>query len=137
MIMVIVNQFSKAFKFITCNSKINSQGVARHFQDWVFVLYRMPQIVISNKGPQFASKFMKDLWAMLGITRNMSTAYHPQTNGQTECVNQEIKQYLRIFINYQQSDWAEWLFLAEFSYNNCVHLATRQSPFFVNYGQHP
>jgi len=65
------------------------------------------------------------------------TTYHPQTNGQTEWVNQELKQYLRLYYNYQQNDWAEWLSIAEFSYNNQIHSSTGWSPFLVNLGHHP
>jgi len=68
---------------------------------------------------------------------NPSTAYHPQTDGQTERMNQEIKQYFRLFINYRQNDWFDWLSTAEFSYNDKVHSSTGSSPFFINYGRHP
>ena len=74
---------------------------------------------------------------MLGMKQNLSTAFHPQTDGQTEQMNQPIEEYLRIFINHRQDDWSSWLALAEFTYNNRVHSATKQTPFFLNYGQHP
>ena len=80
---------------------------------------------------------MKELYKLLGIQVNFTTAYHPQTNGSTERVNQEIENYLRIFINYHQSDWDEWLPLAEFAYNDRVHSATGVSPFFADSGRHP
>src|SRR3978361_2375953 len=80
---------------------------------------------------------MSDLFMLLGMQQNLSTAYHPQTDEQTEHVNQEIKQYLRIFINHRQSDWSEWLSLAEFSYNDKVHMSTGHLPFYLNSGQHP
>ena len=67
----------------------------------------------------------------------MSTAYHPQTDGQTEHVNQDIEQYLQLFINYRQDDWADWLSIAEFSYNNRAHTSTNHSPFYLNYGRQP
>ena len=66
-----------------------------------------------------------------------STSYHPQTDGQTEQVNQEIETYLRIFINHQQDDWVSWLPLAEFCYNNHIHASTHHSPFEVDSGRHP
>src|SRR3954468_23146863 len=83
------------------------------------------------------SKFIQSLYQMLEVKGNPSTAYHPQTDGQTERVNQEIKRYLQIYINHHQTDWAEWLFIAKFLYNDKVHSSTKQSPFFVNHGQHP
>jgi hypothetical protein len=80
---------------------------------------------------------MKDLHKLIGIEKNLSTAFHPQTDRQTERINQEVEQYLRLFINHQQTDWNTWLSCAEFLYNNKVHSSTGFSPFFVNYGQHP
>ncbi|KAL5519677.1 hypothetical protein ACEPAH_1360 [Sanghuangporus vaninii] len=80
---------------------------------------------------------MKELYKLLHIEGNPSTAYHPQTDGQTERVNQELEQYLRLYVNHRQSDWADWLALAEFAYNNREHSATKLSPFFVNSGVHP
>ena len=75
---------------------------------------------------------MRDFYRMVGIEGNPSTAYHPQTDGQTERLNQEIEQYLRLFIDHHQSDWAEWLSLAEFAYNNKVQSSTGHSPFMVS-----
>src|SRR3954469_12552297 len=97
----------------------------------------MLEMVVSDQGPQFVSKFIQSLYQMLEVTGNPSTAYHPQTDGQTERVNQEIERYLQIYINHHQTDWVEWLSIVEFLYNDKIHLSTRQSPFFVNHGQHP
>ena len=80
---------------------------------------------------------MKELYRLLGIEANYTTAYHPQTNGQSEQTNQEIEHYLRLFINYHQSDWHEWLPLMEFVYNDRVHSATKTTPFFADNGRHP
>ena len=75
---------------------------------------------------------MKELNEILGIKTKLSTAYHPQTDGQTEQVNQEIEQYLRMFVSHRQNDWPEWIACAEFAYNNKIHTATHISPFFAN-----
>lgn len=80
---------------------------------------------------------MKDLYRLLDITPNASTAFHPQTDGQTERVNQELEGYLQIFINHHQTDWSDWLPLAEFTHNNRVHSATGKSPFMIMYGRNP
>ena len=80
---------------------------------------------------------MKELNDVLGIKTKLSTAYHPQTDGQTERINQEVEQYLRLFISHCQNDWPEWIAGAEFTYNNKVHTSTRVSPFFANYGLNP
>ena len=74
---------------------------------------------------------------MLGIDSKLPTAFHPQTDGQTERVNQELEQYLRMFIDYRQEQWPDWLGIAEFTYNNKVHSSTKMSPFKANYGQDP
>jgi hypothetical protein len=80
---------------------------------------------------------MQYLNNLVRIKSNLSTAYHPQMDGQIEWMNQEIEQYLRLLINHRQSDWAKWLSCAEFSYNNKVQLSTGFSLFYINYGRHP
>jgi hypothetical protein len=80
---------------------------------------------------------MRELNRLLGTEMNPSTAFHPITDGQTERMNQEIEKYLRIYVNYRQSDWAEWLALAEFTHNDKASSSTSMSPFFVNTGYHP
>ena len=77
---------------------------------------------------------MKDLYRLLDITPNASMAFYPQTDGQTERVNQELKGYLCLFMEYRQTDWSDWLPMAEFTHNNRVHSATGKSPFIVLYG---
>jgi len=80
---------------------------------------------------------MKELNCMLGIETKLSTAFYPQTNGQMERMNQELEQYLRMFIDHRQEQWPEWLGMAEFAYNNKVHAETKVSPFKANNGQDP
>ena len=74
---------------------------------------------------------------MLEIKSKLSTAFHPQTDGQTERVNQELEQYLRIFIDHRQEQWPNWLGTAEFTYNNKIYSSTKTSPFKANYRQDP
>jgi len=88
---------------------------------------------VSDRGPQFAAELTKELNKMLGIKTKLSTAFHPQTDGQTERMNQEVEQYLRFFIEHRQKDWPEWLAIAEFVINNKVHTAIKTSPFMANY----
>jgi len=80
---------------------------------------------------------IKELNNLLGIQTKLSTAYHPQTDGQTERVNQELEQYLRVFINHRQEQWLDWLGTAEFAYNNKIHATTKISLFKINYSQDP
>ena len=77
----------------------------------------------------------RELNKMLGIETKLSTAYHPETDSQMERTNQELEQYLRMYVNHRQNNWAEWLAMAEFAFNNKVHTATKTSPFQVNYGR--
>ena len=96
----------------------------------MFRKHGVPHKVVSDQGPQFVSQFMKEFYAMIGVKANLSTAFHPQTDGQTEQVNQEIEVYLRAYVDHLQDDWAEWLSTAEFALNNHEHSVTRQMPFF-------
>jgi hypothetical protein len=110
MILVIVDRFSKKAYFLPCNTTITDQG------------------------SQFVSGFMKGLYQNLGIEANPSTAYHPQTDGQTERVNQELEEYLRIYVNKRQNDWVDWLPIAQFCHNDRSHSATGFSPFMITTG---
>jgi transposase InsO family protein len=93
-------------------------------------------VVSSDRGQIFVGHFMRDLLKLLGVKSKASMAYHPQTDGQMERVNQEIEQYLRVFTNFMQDYWADWLSLAEFSYNDKVHITTGFSPFYTMLGFH-
>src|SRR5882762_6761474 len=118
-------------------SSVTAEGVARLFRDNVWKLHGLPEKVLSDRGPQFASKVMREINRLLGIKTATSTAFHPQTDGQTERINQEIEQYLQLFVNHRQSDWINWLPMAEFTYNNRVQASTKYSPFMLNAGQNP
>ena len=135
--MVCVDRLSKMVRLIPCNKTISSEGAARKYRDNVWKDFGLPRRIISDRGSTFVSNFTRALNALLGISENFSTARRPQTDGQTERANQEIEQYLRIFCNTRQSDWAEWLSCAEFALNNKVNASTGYSPFFLNYGRDP
>jgi hypothetical protein len=136
-ILVIVDRFSKMIHLIPTTTSLSSTKLAEIYKKEVWRQHGIPRRIISDRGPQFASKFMKELCNALGIEWNLSTAYHPQMDGQTERINQEVKAYLHAFINYRQNDWSKWLPTAEFQYNDKVHYGTKHSPFFLNYGLHP
>jgi len=123
--------------FIPTTKKTSAEGLARLFRDNVWKLHGLPKSIISDRGPQFTAGLMRELNEMLEIKSKLSTAFHPQTNGQTERINQELEQYLRIFIDHRQEQWPEWLGTAEFAYNNKAHSSTRTLPFKANYGQDP
>ncbi|SJL18992.1 uncharacterized protein ARMOST_22597 [Armillaria ostoyae] len=93
-LLVVIDRFSKAIILVPCNKDLSAEGWARILRDHVYARHGMPTIVISDRGPQFVSAFMKELYRMLNITQNTSIAFHPQTNGQTEHINQEVEKYL-------------------------------------------
>ena len=134
-ILVICDWFSKMAHFIATTEKTSAEGLAKLFQDHIWKLHGLPESIISDRGAQFVAGMIKELNNLLGIQTKLSTAYHPQTDGQTERINQELEQYLRVFINHRQEQWPDWLGMAEFAYNNKIHMATKISPFKANYGQ--
>ena len=136
-ILVIIGRFTKYGLFLPTHTTSTSRDLAILFLAWVFSKHGLPDEIISDRGSRFVSKFWKTVTSKLNIKRTLSTAYHPETDGQTERVNQTLEQYLRIYCAYQQNDWHEWLPLAEFSYNNSDHSSTGLSPFMANYGYHP
>jgi len=136
-ILVVVDRLTKMVYFIPTTEKTSAEGLARLFRDNVWKLHGLPESIILDRGPQFVVGLIKELNKMLGIKSKLSTAFHPQTNGQTERVNQELEQYLRMFIDHRQEQWPEWLRTAEFAYNNKVHSSTKMLPFKANYRQDP
>jgi len=136
-ILVVVDWLTKMVHFIPTMEKTLAEGLARLFRDNVWKLHGLPESIISDRGTQFAAGLMRELNGMLGITSKLSTAFHSQTNGQMERVNQELEQYLRMFIDHRQEQWPKWLGTVEFAYNNKVHSSTRTTPFKANYGQDP
>ena len=136
-ILVVCDRFSKIAHFIATMEKTSTERLAKLFQDQVWRLHGLLESIISDRGVQFAAGMIKELNNLLGIQTKLSTAYHPQMDGQTERINQELEQYLRVFIDHRQEQWPDWLGTAEFAYNNKIHAATKNSPFKVNYRQDP
>ena len=100
-------------------------------------MHGLPESIVSDRGVQFAVKMMKQLNHLLGIQTKLLTAYYPQTDGQIERINQELEQYLRVFIDHRQEQWPDWLGTVEFAYNNKIYATTKILPFKANYGQDP
>ena len=136
-ILVVCDRMSKMAHFIPTSEETSAQGLATLFRDHIWKHHGLPESIISDRGPQFAAQMMKELNQMLGISTDLSTAFHPQTDGQTERMNQDLEQFLRMFVDHRQENWSEWLAIAEFSYNNKIQASTKETPFFVNYGKHP
>ncbi|MBW0521771.1 hypothetical protein O181_061486 [Austropuccinia psidii MF-1] len=136
-ILVIVDRFSKMIVFIPTMSSITSLDLAHLFIKNIFSKHGLPSSVVSDRGPLFVSSFWTNLCQKLKISRDLSTAYHPETVGQIERVNQIIEKYLWIYVSYHQDNWNTLLPLAEFAYNNSDHFSTKQLPFFTVYRRDP
>ena len=134
-ILVVCNRLSKIMHFVVTTERTSVKGLVRLFRDNVWRLHGLPESVVSDRGPQFAVELTKELNRMLGIRTKLSTIFHPQTDGQTEYMNQELEQYLWFFVDHRQKNWPEWLVLAEFAINNKVHSTTKISLFMANYGR--
>ena len=135
-ILVVVDRLTKMSHFIPCREASNGRALADTLFSQVFKLHGLPQSVVTDWGSTFRSQFTQQVLNLLKIKLKLSTAFHPQTDGQTERVNQCLEQYLRCFVSFQQDDWAEWLPMAEFQYNNSRSATTGMSPFYANYGFH-
>jgi hypothetical protein len=136
-IMNVVDSIGKQAHFIPTNTTITTLGATSLFLQNVWKLHGLPHNIVSNHGPQFVVEFTREPYRLLGITLSTTTAYHPQADRQTERVNQELEQYLWVFVNECQDNWDELLPMAEFQYNNHVHSGTQQTPFYLDSGQHP
>ena len=126
---MITDTFSKASIFIPCTESINAENTAKLYATHVLLHYRLPTHIISDRDPRFTSTFSRELCRTLGITQNISTAYHPQTDGQSERTNQRLEQYLHIFIDYHQQNWASLLPLAQYTLNAWPNATTKKAPF--------
>jgi transposase InsO family protein len=122
--------------FTPCSKSIMTEETAQLILDGIVRLHGLPEEIVSDRGPQFASKFWRRLFELLGVDIRLSSAFHLKTNGQTERTNQTLEQYLHCTVNYQHDDWLALLSQAEFAYNNTTHASTEISPFFANYGFH-
>jgi hypothetical protein len=136
-VMVIVDRLTKMKHFAPCLDTCDAEDAARLFVKHVWKLHGLPTTIVSDRGPQWVSLFWKHLLRRLDTKALLSTAYHPETDGQTERTNATLEQYLRAYVSYLQDDWVDWLPLAEFSANQHVSESTGLSPFFANYGFHP
>jgi hypothetical protein len=134
--MVVVDRLTKQVHIIPC-SKITALAVARLFLTHVWKLHGLPDTIVSDRGTQFVSAFWDELTKRLNIQSRLSTAFHPESDGQTERFNSMIEQYLRAFVSYLQDDWAAWAPMAEFTMNNTASETTKVTPFLANSGQHP
>ena len=137
LLVVVDHGLSKGVILTPCNKTIDAKGVAELFFKHVFPRFGLHNTLISDRGPQFASAFTTELARILGYNLKLSTAYHPQTDGETEQVNQEIETYLRLFCQGQPDKWSNLVPMAEFAHNSTTHSSTQKSPFSLILGYEP
>ncbi|UTT96710.1 hypothetical protein NDA17_005362 [Ustilago hordei] len=136
-ILVIVDRLTKFAILAPTHKTVTAKQTAVLLYGHMVRLFGYPDHMVSDRGRQFISGAWKAFAEQMGVKHSLSTAYHPQTDGQTERVNQVIEQYLRMYCNYEQNDWANLLDTAAFVYNNMVHNSIGVSPFFACYGWNP
>ncbi|OBS16093.1 hypothetical protein FPOA_27763 [Fusarium poae] len=136
-ILIIACRLTKMRHIIACKGTCDAEDAAHYYLKEVWKLHGLPQTIVSDRGPQFVAEFWQKLTKQLSISSLLSTAYHPETDGQTERLNAVLEQYLRAYVSYLQDDWNRWLPLAEFAANSLKSETTGVSPFFANYGFHP
>ena len=133
-ILVIIDRYTKVARYIACTKRTDATELARLFFKYWVKDFGVPADIVSDRGTQFTSHYWSALCYHMKVKRKLSTAFHPQTDGQTERQNQGIEGYLRIYCNQHQDDWAELLHFAEFAYNNSLHDSIGASPNQGRYG---
>lgn len=136
-IMVVIEKLTKYAHFIPLTHPYTAMLVAQLFHNNIFKLHGLPQVIISDRDEIFTSNLWQELFKLSETTLNMSSSYHPQTDGQTERLNQCLETYLRCMIQSCPNKWSQWLALAEFWYNTTFHSSHGKTPFEVLYGHLP
>jgi len=136
-ILVVVCRRTKMCHLIPCQEAISSTGTASLVLREVVRLHGIPDQIVSDRGPQFAASIWKEIWTRLGAKTSLSSAYHPQSDGQSERTNQTVEHMLKHYVSTSQDNWVEVLPLVEFALNNSISSTTGVTPFFAAYGRHP
>ncbi len=135
--MVYVDKLSKFVRFAPATTDVSSIDAARIFADRVAPLFGFPKKLITDRDTRFTSNVFTEFCRLFGIQNAFSTAFHPQTDGQTERYNAVLEDMLRHYVGADQTDWDELLPAAEFAVNNSKNDSTGETPAFLMQGQHP
>ena len=136
-ILTIVDRYTKMAKYIPVRTTITAPQLAEVFISNIVRNFGTPDSIVTDRGSVFTSKFWSSLCYFIKARRRLSTAFHPQTDGQTERQNQTLEHYLRAYVDYTQDDWAKRLDMAEFAYNNSLNSTTKMTPFQAYAGFNP
>ena len=136
-IVTVVDRLTKMTHFFPCTTNVKADQLASLFLNNIFRLHGIPQDIVSDRDPKFVSAFWREFCRLLGTHQSLSTAYHPQSDGQTERYNRVLEEMLRHYVSPYQSDWNDYLPLCEFAINNSVNESTGFTPFYLTYGYHP
>jgi hypothetical protein len=136
-ILVVIDKLTKYGHFIPLKHPFSAMSIARLFLDNVYRLHGLPKVIISDRDKVFISTFWRQLFKLADTTLNLSSSYHPQTDGQTERLNQCLETYLRCLVHANPAKWSAWLPQAEYWYNTNFHSSLGRSPFEVLYGHKP
>ncbi|KAL0337660.1 UNVERIFIED_CONTAM: Transposon Ty3-G Gag-Pol polyprotein [Sesamum calycinum] len=136
-ILVVVDRLTKYSHFIALKHPYTATSIAKLFFDNIYKLHWLLVSIVTDRDKIFTSKFWKELFTLYGVSLDMSSAYHPQSDGQTERVNQYLENYLRCMCHQKPKKWAQWLTLAEFWFNTNFHIGLKATPFQALYGYPP
>ncbi|GAB4820780.1 hypothetical protein N2152v2_007826 [Parachlorella kessleri] len=136
-IAVFVDKLTKMVHLAATTTTVTAPEFARLYFDNVVRLHGVQRSIVSDRDPRFTSKFWEALHTLQGTSLSRSTAYHPQTDGQTERANRTLEEMLRAYVDTETRNWDDHLAAAEFAINNAPHASSGQSPFYLNFGQHP
>lgn len=136
-VLVLVDRFTKYSRYLPVNKTITAQQLAELLMRQAFLKTGAPASLVIDRGSVFTSQFWSDICYYLKIQKHLSTAFHPQTDGQTERQNQEIESFLRIYMNREQDNWVALLPYAEYAYSSKKHAATGYSPIELSFGTRP